>query len=674
MGTDRKESVTLALRDSRRLTGANLILDGPGAVIDAACPDGLAAALVEAWGVEIRKALRAVGWDRERPAQRIFPGGASLAISAPVDALYAATEVNEWAFEAARAKLAGEPAPDLPSAAARLLELIRQESRPALIALRDAAAARGIAFLTDDEKVSLGTGCGSMTWAIDAIPEPDGVPWDEIRDVPVALVTGTNGKSTTVRLLASIARHAGWTAGMTCTDSIEVGEEIVERGDWSGPSGARTLLRNRRVEVAILETAGGGMLRRGLGVACADAAIVTNVAEDHLGEWGVADLAALADTKLIVGRAIGPDGLLVLNADDPILLARGRALGCPVAWFSLEPQHELFRSIVSRPQQGGTELGGPGTTDEPIQSMVARSEESAAEEARMAGLGRETAGALAGAAVDDASDVTVAAGVAAGGAEGDRSRVTGAAGVLEGTPEDDHSQVAAAAGWVEEDRLVLLRGGRVEPLLPVEEIPIALGGAARHNVANALGAALVASALGFTTQEIASGLRGFTGGPDENPGRGNLFDLGGVKVLVDFAHNPHGFRALFEMAAALPAERRLILMGQAGDRDDASIRALVEETWKARPERIVIKEMEQYLRGREAGEVPALIERELRRLGAGDDVIEHAPSEVEGARQALRWARPGDLLLQLSHSDRSVLLKPITRLRDRGWQPGERLP
>ncbi len=647
MSTERKNSVAVEQRDSRRLTGANLVLDGPGAVIDAACPDGLSAALVEAWGVEIRRILRAVGWEREKPAQRIFPGGASLAISAPVDALYAATEVNEWAFEAARAKLAGEPAPDLPSATSRLRDLIGKESRPALIALRDAAAERGVAFLPDDEKVSLGTGRGSMTWAIDAIPELDGVPWDEIHDVPVALVTGTNGKSTTVRLLASIARHAGWTAGMTCTDSIEVGEEVVERGDWSGPSGARTLLRNRSVEVAILETARGGMLRRGLGVARADAAIVTNVAEDHLGEWGVADLAALADTKLIVRRAIGPDGLLVLNADDPILLERGRALETPVAWFSFDAGHELIRAMVSGAQAGAAEAG------------------------REAVLGQRGASALAAAELSDAEPSRITGAAAAPtDLPGDDPREVSAAGLL----ENDPSRVPAAAAWVEEDRLVLFRSGAIEPVLPLEEIPIALGGAARHNVANALGAALVASALGFTTQEIASGLRAFTGSPDENPGRGNLFDLGGVKVLVDFAHNPHGFRALFEMAAALPAERRLILMGQAGDRDDASIRALVEETWKARPERIVIKEMEQYLRGREAGEVPALIERELRRLGAGDDVIEHAPSEVEGARQALRWARAGDLLLLLSHSDRSVLLKLMTRLRDRGWQPGQRLP
>jgi hypothetical protein len=100
----------------------------------------------------------------------------------------------------------------------------------------------------------------------------------------------------------------------------------------------------------------------------------------------------------------------------------------------------------------------------------------------------------------------------------------------------------------------------------------------------------------------------------------------------------------------------------------------VRETWKARPDRILIKEMTKYLRGREPGEVAGMIEAELRRLGADSHQMERASSEMEGVRKALAWARPGDLLLLLSHSDRSTLLKLMARLRDRGWRPGERLP
>jgi UDP-N-acetylmuramyl tripeptide synthase len=572
----------IAIVDSRRLTGPNLLQNRPGPVIDAVCPDGRRVDLAAAWREEARLLLAAVGWKGEELSERHFRGGVSLAFSAPVDALYAATEVNEMAFRSAAARLIGAYPPDREATAERLIQAIGDERNPALMALREEAIRRGVAFLSDDEHVSVGLGSGSVTWPVSELPAPAAVDWAAVHDVPVALVTGTNGKTTTVRLLASIARTAGRVAGMTCTDGIEVGGETIDSGDYSGPGGARTVVRDRRVEMAILETARGGMLRRGLAVTRADAALVTNVGEDHLGEWGVEDLSALADTKMIVRKAVAERGVLVLNADDATLLERGLTLGQPLAWYSAGPAADHVRRHVT---EGGS-------------------------------------GAL-----------------------------------------------------LDADRLVLASGrSNLTTILAVGDLPIALGGAARHNVSNALAAATVASALGMSEGTIAAGLSGFTGDSLRNPGRGNRFDLGGVTVVVDFAHNPHGFRALFEMARALPSERLLVLLGQAGDRDDESIRSLVAETWKARPDRIVIKEMTEYLRGRPEGEVAALIDAELRRLGAGDDQIERAASEIDGARSALRWARKGDLLLLLSHSSRTVMLKLMARLKDRGWQPGEKLP
>lgn len=568
-------------RDSRRLTGPSLIHDAPGAVIDAACPDGRRDDLAEAWREEVGRLLGAVGWSGETAVVRPFPGGASLFITAPVDALYAATEVNEAAFAAAAARLAGSAAPDGEAEARRLQGVIEAESNPALMALRREAARRGLTFLSDDDQVSVGLGCGSMTWPVRDLPSPGRVRWEAIHDIPVALVTGTNGKTTTVRLLSAMAAAAGRVAGMTCTDGIEVGGERLDSGDYSGPGGARTILRDRRVELAFLETARGGMLRRGLAVGRADAALVTNVGEDHLGEWGVADFQALVETKLVVRRAVGPGGILALNAEDDALRKQGRSLGVPLGWYTAQRRRDFVK--------------------------------------------KHTSGGGSGAFVDDR-------------------------------------------------RLFVAHGGATEGLLNVAEVPITMGGAARHNLSNALAAALVARALGLEAGAIASGLAGFTGDPLRNPGRGNRFDLGGATVLVDFAHNPHGFRALFQMAAALKPRRLLVLLGQAGDRDDASIRALAAETWKAGPDRIIIKEMTKYLRGRQEGEVTGLIEAELRRLGAGDGVLERAESEMEGARSALRWASPGDLLLLLSHTDRSVMLKLVDRLKQKGWQPGQKLP
>ena len=160
--------------------------------------------------------------------------------------------------------------------------------------------------------------------------------------------------------------------------------------------------------------------------------------------------------------------------------------------------------------------------------------------------------------------------------------------------------------------------GRRDEVIALDRVPVTLGGAARHNVANALAAAATAVHLGFDLAAIRAGLAAFDSSPAENPGRLNRFDLGGAQVLVDFAHNPHGLEALLSMAAALPASRRLVVLGQAGDRDDEAIRELARIVWRprpGRPDRIVVKEMPQYLRGRAAGEVPELDRGRAARAG-----------------------------------------------------------
>src|SRR6185369_10282389 len=151
-----------------------------------------------------------------------------------------------------------------------------------------------------------------------AAPDPRDVDWKRAHDVPIVLVTGSNGETTTVRLLASVIKAWGRVPGLSSTDNIVIGDDVVDSGDWSGPMGARAVLRDRRVETAILETARGGILRRGLAVSKADAAIVTNIAEDHFGEWGIFDLKGIAETKLVVGHVVPR---LMINADDSVLVA-----------------------------------------------------------------------------------------------------------------------------------------------------------------------------------------------------------------------------------------------------------------------------------------------------------------------------------------------------------------
>jgi UDP-N-acetylmuramyl tripeptide synthase len=554
----------MEVRDSRRLTGPNIVTDGPAAILDIIIEPGDNADEAAAiWRGHATRMLTAVGWEA-RLEHRVFPGGMSLAFRAPIDALYAATEVNEWAWAATIAELAegrgALPDPPFEQAVIDLRAEIAEESNPAVLEMHEAARAHDVSFLWDDDRVSIGLGAGSRTWPARAVPDPGSVDLSKIREIPLVQVTGTNGKTTTVRLLAAMVRAAGSMPGTSSTDWIAVGDEVLDRGDYSGPGGAREILRDPRVDVAILETARGGMLRRGLAVERSDVALVTNVAEDHLGEFGVHDLDALAECKFIVGRAARH---LVLNADDPVVRRHGARQTVPITWFTTDPQDEFVLSHVAA---GGT------------------------------------------------------------------------------------------ACLLERGRLVRVSEGRKHALLEIADVPITLGGAARHNTENALAAIGVAFQLGLGARAIIDGLRGFESTPEENPGRLNEFRIGGARFIVDFAHNPHGVEALLRMAAALPARRRLVTLGQAGDRDDDAIRALARSTWSARPDRVLIKAMTEYLRGREADEIPTILEAELRAAGATDEHIMHTGSELDTAKRAVDWARDGDLVLLITHADRDSVV------------------
>lgn len=137
--------------------------------------------------------------------------------------------------------------------------------------------------------------------------------------------------------LAAIGRAAGKVSGLTSTDFVRVGDDVLDRGDYSGPGGARLLLRDKRLEVACLEMARGGILRRGLPTRQARVAIVTNVAADHLGQYGVNTVPELAWAKFAVHRGLAPGGVLVLNADDPFVVNGAARTDATICWFSLDP-------------------------------------------------------------------------------------------------------------------------------------------------------------------------------------------------------------------------------------------------------------------------------------------------------------------------------------------------
>ncbi|HIP76805.1 MAG TPA: Mur ligase, partial [Psychromonas hadalis] len=280
--------VTLKLDDCRRLTGKNLLSDHPGAIIDSFVSGIDKDLVVDSWQKFTRVFLSLVGWEDQHIYHRIFEDGITLAISAPVDGLYSACELIEesWAYTCEHLAEGSEYAKSFKNfmqSCEHLKAEIANEANPLLLTLIEHADQHNINYLIDDDEFSLGYGTYSQAWPIHQLPQPNSINWQRYKSIPVAYVTGTNGKSTSVRIISKMFSEAGYCAGSTSTDFIKVGNEILDYGDYSGPSGARMLLRHPKTEIAILEVARGGILRRGLPVDCVDSALITNVAEDHLG-------------------------------------------------------------------------------------------------------------------------------------------------------------------------------------------------------------------------------------------------------------------------------------------------------------------------------------------------------------------------------------------------------
>ena len=576
-------AVVPAVIDSRRLMGPNLYSDRTGAALEVLVEPRQSADLFAAWMPHARALSLALGWPEPECLVRPQRGGAALFLSAPADQLMTATEVTEQAWALAESASNGTGA--MTSAVARLsmMAVAERRAHSNMAEVRVSAVERGLNSTFDDDSLTVGSGAGARTWALADIPAAHTVRWSEISDARLGLVTGSNGKTTTTRLVAAMARASGASPGWCCSDGVWIGDAQVEQGDFSGPMGARRVLRAPEVDVAILESARGGMLRRGLAVSRADAAIITNIAEDHFGEYGIESLDDLTSAKRIVERVLSRDGYLVLNADDPLLLAVAGRTPLRVALFSASSQH----------------------------------------------------GAL-----------------------------------------DAHVERGGEAAVVRDDGTVLLRHAAMwHELGRVEDMPLTMRGAAPHNVQNILGAALLATALGASIDGIRSALATFGASNRDNPGRLQRYVFGEVTVLVDYAHNPDGLAALCETARSMPARRRLLLLGQAGNRDDEEIRDLARVAMRLLPfDHVIIKEELKLLRGRSEGDIPRLLRDELARLGVPDAQVETTRDELIAMRRAFVWARNGDLLVCPIHVDKAEVLEWLRRVADMGWTPGTAVP
>ncbi len=329
--------------------------------------------------------------------------------------------------------------------------------------------------------------------------------------IPIVAITGTNGKTTTTRLIAHIFKQTGKRIGFTTTDGIYIGECLVEKGDTTGPYSAQVILRDPTVEVAILETARGGILRSGLGFDGCDVGVVMNVQADHLGIGDIDTIEDLARLKSVVARTVLPHGYAILNADDPLVVAMAQQVSSKIAYFSMEPDNPLIKSHL---EKGGL------------------------------------------AAVYESGYLTI-----------------------------------LKSDW----RL------RIEEAV---NVPVTLGGRAAFNIQNALAASLAAFAQDVPIDQIRQGLATFVASSAQTPGRMNLFDLGKFHALVDYAHNPAGFKAIADFIQKWEGEA-IGVIGAPGDRRDEDIIELGQLA-AGMFSRIFIKE-DKDLRGREPRVVADLL-------------------------------------------------------------------
>lgn len=591
------------LAECRRLTGPNLMHAAPGAVIDVPLAGSLDAvavvttndALLKRWHRHAITIAVALGWRDPVTTQRVWPGGASLFLSAPVDQLMTATEICEAAWRDAVDDVAATSPPEI----ARLRDFARAEARPALVHVWEAAQRRALNVTFDEEYVSIGSGAGVQVWPIDELPDVDAIDWPAISDIPIVLVTGSNGKTTVVRMVAAMARAAGHTVGYTCTDGVWIGAEQVESGDWSGPIGARRVLRDPSVTLAVLETARGGLLRRGLAVQHAAVAAIVTLSPDHFGDYGITDLVSLAEAKLVVGRAVEARGTLVYNADVAELATAlasygGRVL--PVSTLALNSFHAKGRRGEEGQPQGVLEQRRSGSTQKSTASPLRP---------------------------------------------------------FARTESDGDVRLTTAELYA---------------------IPATRAGAAKHNVLNAAVAAAIATELELGDAAKNALLR-FGADPGDNVGRLMQYDIAGVTVVIDYAHNAQGVAALIDATRHLPAMRRAIALGTGGDRDDVALQGIAQAAVQSGIiDRYIAKEMPRFLRGRTPGSISGVLLHALRAAGVADEQLVSADDDLSAVRSALEWSRSGDLLLLATHDQRDAVLALLAACTRAAWQPGQPLP
>lgn len=370
--------------------------------------------------------------------------------------------------------------------------------------------------------------------------------------IPIIAVTGTNGKTTTTRLLAHIVKNNGYKVGFTTSDGIYIQNHMLEKGDTTGPVSAEYILKDPTVEFAVLETARGGILRSGLGFSRCDIAVITNIQEDHLGLSDIHTLEDLARVKSTVVKSVKKDGWAILNAEDEQCVKIGQELSCNVAYFSMDEENELIKKLCKE-------------------------------------------------------------------------------GKIVCVYENGFITVKKGEWKIRIERAT--------------HVPLTLGGKAKFMIANVLAATLASYLQGFKTEDISLSLQTFIPSAAQTPGRMNIFDFKRFKVMIDFAHNPAGYRGVEDYLASVEANKKIGIIAGVGDRRDEDIKECAKIAGRMF-DHIIIRQ-EKHLRGRTEDEIIGLILEGISESGR-NVTHEIITKEVEAIKHAINSAEEGTFITALS--------------------------
>ena len=373
---------------------------------------------------------------------------------------------------------------------------------------------------------------------------PHGVP----ARIPIIAVTGTNGKTTTTRLIAHMVKSKGYQVGYTTTDGIYIQDKLLEKGDTTGSYSAEFVLKDPTVNFAVLECARGGLLRSGLGFEQCDIGIVTNVSSDHLGLRDIHTLEELAQVKAVIPKSVSKDGYAVLNADDDLVYGMSDGLQCKIAYFSMDENNPRILKHIAK-------------------------------------------------------------------------------GGLAAVFENGYISIFKNSYKIRIDR--------------VGDVPLTFGGRAKFNIENILAATLAGYISHFEIEDIKTALRTFVPSPAKTPGRMNLFKFPNFEVMVDYAHNVGGLRAVGGFMEDLDVSEKVGVVAGVGDRRREDIYELGYASGEIF-DRIIVR-LDSDLRGKTVEEITEPLMQGIKDA-APDKPIKYIPEEMRAIAYALEHAKPNSFI------------------------------